>query len=402
MASIRGLFTAFAACVIVTTATAQAASGSVTSTVLPTPSAAPGYTVKRMARGLETPRGIIFDSTDRLLTVQRGIGVVGLTFSNTTNGTSQPTSKTVIADDTLNHGIELSSDGNTLYASSTESVFSWAYDPMTGANTSTPTILVSNMTTSDHTTRTLLLSRKAPGILFVARGSTSNIDPLAEDESTGHSQVKAFNITNMTDTYDFNRDGLLLGWGLRNDVGIAEEPTMGGIYTVENSVDQMTRLGKDIHATNPGEELNYLGTMMNNTSPNQGSNFGYPECYSAWDVSVIPQNKGLKVGMQFAIGADQAPTNDSFCQNDRTPPRLVFESHMAPLDIKFDTAGTTAWVTFHGSWYIARLPCLAEDKLTLTGTEPRKSRPAINSRPFLSAMANRPHRARAILATLTS
>lgn len=145
---------------------------------------------------------------------------------------------------------------------------------MAGETTSESTTLVNNMTTSDHTTRTLLLSKKAPGMLIVTRGSTSNLDPEAQDISTGHSQVKAFDLTNMTGPYDFNGDGLLLGWGLRNEVGIAEEPSSGGLYSVENSVDEMTRMGVDIHATNPAEELNYLGTMMDNTSPNQGSNFG--------------------------------------------------------------------------------------------------------------------------------
>lgn len=260
---------------LLATINAQAASNTATSNVLPTPSVASGYAVTRVASALETPRGIIFDSADRLLAVQKNVGIVGLTLSEAQNGGASVESKTTVIDDnTLNHGIELSSDGKTLYASSTEYVYSWVYDPMTGKNTSEPTILVGNMTTSDHTTRTLLLSKKAPGMLIVTRGSTSNIDTEAEDISTGHSQIKVFNLMNMTGPYDFNADGLLLGWGLRNDVGIAEEPVTGGLYSVENSVDQMTRMGKDIHATNPGEELNFLGTMLNNTSPNQGSNFG--------------------------------------------------------------------------------------------------------------------------------
>lgn len=54
--------------------------------------------------------------------------------------------------------------------------------------------------------------------------------------------------------------------------------------------------------------------------------------------------------MQFAIGDQNSTVNDTFCQNDRTAPRLVFESHMAPLDIKFNANGSEAWVTFHGSW----------------------------------------------------
>ena len=89
--------------------------------------------------------------------------------------------------------------------------------------------------------------------------------------------------------------------GLRNDVGVDEHPTTGGIHTVENSVDEMYRNGKDIHQTNPAEELNFLGYLDGTASPNQGRNFGYPQCYTAWDTSVIPDYDG-KVGEQFLIG----------------------------------------------------------------------------------------------------
>ena len=156
------------------------------------------------------------------------------------NCVSVATRRTVINDATLNHGIELSNDGATLYASSPEAVYSWDYSPTTQTNTSAPRTLVNGMTTSDHTTRTLLLSQKAP-VLVVTRGSTSNIDPEAEDIGTGHSQVKAFNMTNQTGPYNFTTDGVLLGWGLRNDVGVDEDPITGSIYTVENSADDITR-----------------------------------------------------------------------------------------------------------------------------------------------------------------
>lgn len=112
------------------------------------------------------------------------------------------------------------------------------------------------MNTDDHTTRTLLLSQKGEGMLAINRGSTSNIDVEAAVLSSGHSQVKAFDIRNPDDAgYDFNTDGIRLGWGLRNSVGLAEHPITGGIYSVENSVDQMMREGKDVHQDNPGEEM---------------------------------------------------------------------------------------------------------------------------------------------------
>ena len=103
------------------------------------------------------------------------------------------------------------------------------------------------MNTDDHTTRTLLMSQKVDGMLLVSRGSTSNIDPAAEMLSSGHSQIKAFNLNNISvNGYSYDTDGLRLGWGLRNSVGIAEHPTTGGIYSVENSVDQATRNGQDV------------------------------------------------------------------------------------------------------------------------------------------------------------
>lgn len=209
------------------------------------------------------------------------------------------------------------------------------------------------MTTDDHTTRTLLLSQKMPGMLIVTRGSTSNIDIEAASISSGHSQVKAFNLTNLTSTYDFDSDGLLLGWGLRNDVGIAEHPNSGGIYSVENSADQLSRDGVDVHEDNPAEEMNFFG-YLNGSSPElTGRYFGYPWCFSAWKVSDLPNNGNLTVGSQYAIdpSSDSNNTNktDAFCAA-QAPARLVFQAHMAPLDIKFNNSGTEAWITFHGSW----------------------------------------------------
>lgn len=210
------------------------------------------------------------------------------------------------------------------------------------------------MTTSDHTTRTLLLSRKDNGTLLVNRGSTSNFDAQAADISSGHSQIKAFSLLNMTDEpYDFNNDGRILGWGLRNDVGVAEEPTRGGIYTVENSADQVRRDGRDVHEDNPAEEMNFLGYMRvpdgEEQSPNQGANFGYPDCYTAWEPSLLPQFDG-DVGEAFAINRLTDTNNDSYCQSNFVAPRIPLQAHMAPLDIKFNSAGSQAWITFHGSW----------------------------------------------------
>ncbi len=110
----------------------------------------------------------------------------------------------------------------------------------------------------------------------------------------------------------------------------------------------MSRNGKDIHQTNPGEELNFMGYLNGTPSFPQGRNYGYPQCYAAWGVSSIPDFSG-KVGEQFAIGDLSKSNNDQMCSEaERQKPRLVFHPHMAPLDILFNDAGTAAWVTFHG------------------------------------------------------
>lgn len=49
------------------------------------------------------------------------------------------------------------------------------------------------------------------------------------------------------------------------------------------------------------------------------------------------------------MGEQNNTVNDTFCA-ERTPPRLTFQAHMAPLDLKFNNSATEAWISFHGSW----------------------------------------------------
>jgi len=338
------------------TAGAQSSSGSASAACSPTltagyaaPSVASGYAARLIATGLTSPRGIKFDTQGNLLVVEEGVGITALRLEDGSGSCVGVASQdTVISDESLNHGIELSPDGNTLYASSSNELYSWNYSPQERRATSNATILVENMEGTDHTSRTLLLSQAAPGMIVVNRGSFENFDLEAKDIESGHGQVKAFNISDVSSPLDFNDDGILLGWGLRNDVGIAEEPNTGGIWSVENSGDQLSRSGKDIHENNPGEKLNFLGYLNGTNSSNQGQNFGYPDCFAAWQADDIPDFEGV-AGVQFAPYTQNDTNNDSIC-GERIAPRLVFQAHMAPLDIKFDANGTRAWISFHGSW----------------------------------------------------
>jgi glucose/arabinose dehydrogenase len=206
------------------------------------------------------------------------------------------------------------------------------------------------MNQTGHSTRTLLMSKKSPGTLLVSRGSGPNIDPLARDVKTGVSQIRAFDISGTPKQYKYT-DGKVIGWGLRNSVGLGENPADGGIWSNENSSDNMYREEKDIHETSPGEEINYHGTLTKE-SELHGKNYGYPECAAAWDIPNLPHNSQLKVGAQFTHNDTLTSVNDEKCSQNYIPPRLTLPSHWAPIDIAFNTKGTVAYMTSHGSWSV--------------------------------------------------
>lgn len=247
----------------------------------------------------------------------------------------------------LNHGMAFSLDGNTLYASDVENVYAWAYDARTGSVEGNGTIVITNMTSNQHVTRTLLMSQHSPGYLVISRGSNENLGAQSLEMDSGLSQIRAFNI-NDTDSYPINfLEGTVLGWGLRNSVGVAEDPVTGNIYSVENSVDGVERNGELISEDNPGEELNFHGTIedAHDDSPR---NYGFPLCFAVWDAEDIPDHDGLEVGDQFASDLNETVT-DNMCNEDFHPPRLSFPAHYAPLDALFDKNGTELFISFHGS-----------------------------------------------------
>ncbi|KAF4943276.1 hypothetical protein FSARC_14967 [Fusarium sarcochroum] len=329
-------------------------------TSYPAPVTAENWNYSVIANKLRRPRGILFDSEGALIVIDSGNGIIHFELEDE-GGTCLQVSKktTLLKKDNLNHAIALSKDGRTIYASTSDEVFSWSYDPKkVTLSSSSEQTLVGNMSNSGHTSRTLLISQKYPDMLLVSRGSDSNDDKGAEDRDSGRSQLRAFNISSFSSgsdakPYDY-LDGDLLGWGLRNSVGVAEHPETGGIFSVENSVDELHRNGKDIHSDNPGEEMNFHG-YLNGSDEDQGGNYGYPVCYTLWSTKNFPDLGDLKTGDQFPADRqsddDDAKTlTDEECTSDYVAPVLAFQAHTAPLDMKFDENGTRAYVSFHGSW----------------------------------------------------
>ncbi|KAL8801406.1 MAG: hypothetical protein Q9182_004470 [Xanthomendoza sp. 2 TL-2023] len=326
----------------------------------PAPALAPGYAAQLIATNLTKPRGLSFDKNGHLLVVEQGVGITSLLI-NEQDGDCVTVSNNVelIKNANLTHGITLSTDAKTLYASSSKAVFSWPYDASksVASGTGSDIIDVAFGSDGDHITRTLLFAKKQKDTLIVSRGSDSNVDFASLDLTTGHCVIKSFPVQNSkTAPQNFNTTGKLLGWGLRNSVGVAEHPKTGGIFSVDMGMDFATRNGKDIYQNNPGDELNYHGIIGKANDLNQGLNHGYPYCHAAWDVQAIPNRGDLTVGNQFLVGdvnntfTPNDTINDAVCAKQRIAPIITLPPHNAPIDLAFSADGNEAYISFHGSW----------------------------------------------------
>jgi glucose/arabinose dehydrogenase len=178
-----------------------------------------GWKATKVAGGLTQPRGLVFDTAGNLLIVQNGLGV---SVHKIGSDGCFASSKTLIAQRNLNHGIALSQDGKTLFASSATSVFAWNYDPATTTIYGDSRTVLSGMDSKGHVTRTLVIPPKHPNLLIVSHGSNDNFDYGSADIRTGRSCVKVFDTTKApTNGYDYATEGYQMGYGLRNEVGLA-------------------------------------------------------------------------------------------------------------------------------------------------------------------------------------
>lgn len=264
---------------------------------------------------------------------------------------------------------------------------SYDYDSTTARTIGTNyTTWVEGMSGSDHTTLTLLLSRKAPGTILISRGSTENMDWGATDKATGISNIRSFSVAPPFQKTKQYTECILIGMGLRNSIGMDEHPILGGIWSNENAADDIRRDKIDTHENVPGEEINFHGYLNGTASPFTGTNYGYPYCASMWGLEsmfkdaskktvAFPRKDKLQVGKQFFVGdvqgmlpTGQLPTkgfdtsafmvmkktgeSDATCQDSKkfTPPRLTLPPHWAPIDMNFNSQGTVAYMTSHGSW----------------------------------------------------
>ncbi|KAL7771131.1 hypothetical protein CFE70_001073 [Pyrenophora teres f. teres 0-1] len=302
---------------------------------------ASGWKATKIAGGLTSPRSIQFDSAGNMLVVQSGKGI---SYHKMNTDGCVASTKMLVSQNNLNHGIAMSPDGKTLYASSMTQAYSWPYDAAAGTLGTRTTIVTGMYSGGSHLTRTLAIAPQNPNLLIVSHGSNANIDTATSDPKTGRAIIKVFDLSKVPNGgYNYISGGYTAGYGQRNEVGICFDKN-NMLWGVENSGDDFKRNGKDIHHNNPGEKIHYMGDV---TKPNNNW-YGYPSCFTVWQPSDFT-DKTFKVGDWFT----QQPTtsmNDDTCVQKATPPKLTLFPHSAPIDCKFDADSTTMYVTYHGSW----------------------------------------------------
>ncbi|PHH86458.1 hypothetical protein CDD83_10219 [Cordyceps sp. RAO-2017] len=315
----------------------------------------PGVEYRLLLGGLARPRAVVEDGEGNVLLVEskdRGVTRVVLSGGDD-GGCVEAKAEPLIRDRRLNHGLALSADGRTLFASSASDVYAYAYDAVSG--TAGPARhVIGGMQQGGHATRTLLAPALHPDLLLVSRGSDGNVDPGTADVGSARSQIRVFRIAELLARRGKPvpyAAGAVLGWGLRNSVGVAQEPTTGNIWSVENSLDDMRRGGRDIHNGNPGEELNLHGRPDDVHGPFYGRNYGYPACVTVFDPAGVGAYPGGAATGQPMAG-DHMPANysDGWCRRETLAPRLTFDAHLAPLGLAFADDGSAAYISFHGSW----------------------------------------------------
>ena len=86
-------------------------------------------------------------------------------------------------------------------------------------------------------TRTVVVVPQKPELLIVQVGSNANWDYQSQSPTVGRAAAKVFDISKAPDGgYMYNTQGWQLGYGMRNEVGIAIDPA-GHAWGVENSGD---------------------------------------------------------------------------------------------------------------------------------------------------------------------
>ena len=244
----------------------------------------------------------------------------------------------------LSHGVAFSPDFKFLYESTTTTISRWPYTTGDHVAKAAEEIVVKNMPTGGHSSRTLAFD--AQGRLYVNVGSASDLDESPSDMAT-RGMVRRFTLPSTIPAGGIDyAAGEIYASGMRNEVGLAFD-AQGRMWGVENGCDTLTDPDfGDISQDNPAEEINRLDA--------KGSRFyGFPLCYTEYSI-----DGGLGPGTQWAtqVIAPSLIKTDTWCRdtNNNQPAAGAMQGHWAPLGISGYAGGSLPWkgdlfVTAHGS-----------------------------------------------------
>ncbi len=262
-----------------------------------------GFSVTLFASGLHGARGIIFAPDGTLLVAERNTGEITALVDATHTG--KATARHAIASG-LDDPTSLVIDHGYLYVGEAGQVrrFTLGADLATSA----AMVLVPNLPKgTDHITRTVLVGDD--GMLYVSVGSSCNN---CIESDTRRAVVLQYQID--------GSGGRVYARGLRNAVGMANNPITGQVWVTNNGRDN---LGDDT----PPETLYAL---------QDGGNYGWPRCHAGTIIDPELGHAGDCNGVQ--------------------QPLLTMQAHSAPLGLAFamgpgfPNAYRGLYVALHGSW----------------------------------------------------
>ena len=292
-----------------TDATAEAAPADATAEAAETVVVAPpsplqvpdGFGVSIYAEDLGSPRLMAYDPDGVLYVTDIDGGRVFALADANRDGAADETQE-VLSGLNEPHGIAFHE--GALYIAETNQVVRFTRDGDTWGDKE---VLVPNLPTGGHRTRTILFGRD--GKMYVSIGSSCNV---CEESSPLRAAVWQYDAD--------GANGKLFSAGLRNAVGLILRPDTDELWATNN--------GRDMMGDNVPPETVYVLA--------DGADFGWPRCH-AGDI-IDPQ-----------MGSETA------CEGV-APPTIEMQAHSAPLGLRFydramfpDEYRGNLFIAFHGS-----------------------------------------------------
>lgn len=286
------------------------------------PAAPAGFSVQRVAAGLDSPRWLlVLPNHDVLVAEATTVAKEpdsAKTAGQMRSGSAAPRSAnrvTLLRDadgdgvaetravllDGLNQPFGLAYAGGRLYVAGTDALLRYPFEPgQTRIDAPGEKLLdLPAGGYNNHWTRNLLPARDGRR-LYVSVGSGSNVGEHGLDNEVRRANILSVDLD--------GRDERIVASGLRNPVGMAFEPTTGALWAAVNERDML------------GDELvpDYI------TAVREGGFYGWP--FSYWGMNPDPRLAGQQpdlvaraIAPDYALGAHTASLGLAFYQGDAFP-----------------------------------------------------------------------------------